>query len=191
MMNAKIPNTRATVLVVAASALALVVLLFISYPVSGSHGGQSDTWVLDSSEWRACVNTNSSGATQGWDHARSQFDSISNISASSWYCNDPGYNVNWNSGNYGVDNWYGSASCTDWGSYPDCYHNVVRINDERISGMQDPQRQYNKTSCHELGHVGGLGHRGVETSCMSQGSSPPISEYLDAHDRTAVYDTYD
>jgi hypothetical protein len=99
-------------------------------------------------------------------------------------------NVTFLSGDYGENNWYGLTECTSWGSYPDCYSKTVRINDERISNQAQPQTQYNKTSCHEMGHVGGLGHRGVETSCMTQGAAPPISEYMDSHDMNELHATY-
>jgi hypothetical protein len=42
--------------------------------------------------------------------------------------------------------------------------------------------QHRKTTCHELGHALGLDHRFTNDSCMTQGASPPISRFPDAHD---------
>jgi hypothetical protein len=51
--------------------------------------------------------------------------------------------------------------------------------------------QHRKTTCHELGHALGLGHRSTNDSCMRQGESPPISRFPDSHDFGGLANLYD
>lgn len=53
--------------------------------------------------------------------------------------------------------------------------------------------QHRKTTCHELGHVFRLAEKSVPDNgtCMTQGASPPISQYPDEHDYTALKNLYD
>lgn len=145
--------------------------------------------VLSTSSWAFCTDINTSGASDGYEHARSMWQNNTVLNISTVPSCAQGANAEWRSGQL-VDSWYGFVTCqSQAGDY--CNFSLVEINDRTIGQADNPTQQYNKTSCHEMGHVGGLGHRSNTTlSCMVQGSSPPISTVPDSHDMDAMDLTY-
>jgi hypothetical protein len=67
-----------------------------------------------------------------------------------------------------------------------CGHKQVRLNGRTITTTA----QWEKTACHEFGHVGGMGHRSTDASCMRSGASPPIARtFADLTELRDVSDT--
>ena len=94
-------------------------------------------------------------------------------------------NVSFNALSY-PDGWLGATYCTGTLSSGSCSYKSVYLNlRTAVSGQQR-----RKTATHELGHVGGLGHRTTNSSAMTSGDSPPISEYFDTHDTDALNNKY-
>lgn len=82
--------------------------------------------------------------------------------------------------------WFGRTICSGSLSGTACSFKTVYLNLRTAHTGQ----QRRKTATHELGHVGGLGHRTTNNSVMTQGASPPVSQFWDAHDRNALNAQY-
>jgi len=174
---------------------ALMVCAAVQVPHGTAHADHGDQFVngaLNTPTWKVCR----SGVSAGVDATDRAMDLIDDSEA------DPTA-VSCSSGNQNVSVWstdslystaYGRTDCT--GTFNSTNHRcssmTVFLYAATIATAPEPAKQWQKTACHELGHVGGLGHRpsGVLTSCLAQGDSPPIFTIYDSHDLHSLNDTY-
>ncbi len=178
-----IKNSKAlTALVVGA---ATAPLLFTA-PAAADHRGGATTGVLNTVNWRVCSGDLMTPAVKdSMDRAISILNSrtarlnVRRVGA----CGDA--NVI-NSASTSPETYYGVTRCLDWGSGTNCQQKFVFINTRTCSTA----RQKDKSTLHEMGHVGGLGHRFTNASVMTSGESPPIATTFDDHDVVALNNEY-
>jgi|GEM_PF-6418839 len=158
----------------------LLGLTLAAAPAGASHNNGASTGTLNSKNWKICVyapNGGGSAASAGVNRV-----DATDVNATETCSNS---NVSFNALTY-PDGWYGSTICSGTLSSGSCTYKTVYLNlRTAVSGQQR-----RKTATHELGHVGGLGHRSADASAMKQGESPPISEYFDDHDENALNNKY-
>lgn len=171
--------------------MALVTIVFTAIFIlaapaaNASHGTAAASGILYTSNWPICVTgqLTSPGVTAAsW--AITQI-SATKVNAYSVPCAQP-YHVSMQLRSY-PDSWYGLTACDSSVNNGVCPSSkTVKLNGRTMSTAQ----QWRKTALHELGHVAGLGHRSVNGSAMKQGSSPPVSQYFDNHDKVAINANY-
>lgn len=165
---------------VAIASIASIAAVTGASQASADHRG--DLLALNSSTWRVCA----SGLVAGQNatgHAIRQVNR-SQVSAYLVPCSGT-YNVTSISSSY-PDNWFGYANCSNVVSSTKCSLYRVRLNSRTINTTS----QWEKTACHEFGHVGSLGHRYTNNSCVTQGEAPPIDGTFDGHDLDSLNATY-
>lgn len=158
-----------------------------------NHGGQATTGVLNTAKWQVCR----AGTSAGIDATNRALHLIkaSTVDPVGVPCSSGGQNVNvWSTDTVDSPHHYGATYCT--GTYNStnnrCSSKTVWLFANSIEVAANPAKQWQQTACHELGHVGGLGHRpsGVTTSCLASGESPPIYTIYDSHDIASLNDSY-
>jgi hypothetical protein len=88
------------------------------------------------------------------------------------------------------DGYYGKTYFYGWDSAAHNYPGVaIKLNNTTVGTNATQAR---KTTCQEEGHVLGLDHQYVNTSCMMQGSvvTYHISPYPNTHDFNELYAIY-
>ncbi|MGX6607701.1 matrixin family metalloprotease [Micromonosporaceae bacterium Da 78-11] len=119
-------------------------------------------------------------STYKWNEAKG-VDSyyVSSCPSSRLHCVDV-REYNADDGNYGVT----------YLSWSGVHYTSVRVTLNNRNATNATQRR--KTTCHELGHVLGLEHRTVSSSCLRSGNAVTLNISLvpDAHDFTALHDLY-
>ncbi|WP_161886235.1 matrixin family metalloprotease [Marisediminicola antarctica] len=163
--------------------LALVGSTLAASPAFATHQGTAGSGRLYTPNWSVC-NAGASAGVSGTNWAIGQINPT-DVNASVVGC--PGsWNVSVNSVSY-PETWYGATSCFTAVQNGVCGSGKgVKLNTRTLTTTQ----QWQKTALHELGHVAGLGHRTVDTSVMASGASPPVSQYLDQHDRDSINASY-
>lgn len=145
-------------------------------PVAADHRGGAASGALDTRYWRVCVYTPGSGGSA----IQIALDRIAATHVQpTKTCSS--LNVTYDALSY-PDSWYGATHCAGSLSNGLCTSKYARLNLRTADTLQ----QRRKSALHELGHVGGLGHWFDNVSVMTQGASPPVSEYLYTHDVTAL-----
>jgi hypothetical protein len=172
-------RTRSALLACAALALALAA----ATPAQASHQNTASSGHLYTGNWNVC----NAGVTAGVSATSWAMGQIGATDVNTTAVGCPGsWNVSVQSLSY-PDTWYGLTSCNSAVSGTTCTTSkYVRLNSRTITTTQ----QWRKTALHELGHVGGLGHRTVNASVMTQGASPPVSQFLDSHDVASLNAQY-
>lgn len=151
-------------------------------PAFASHGAGAASGKLNTAAWRVC----NSGFTASIQATTAGLNAINATDVNPVQVGCPtNYNVSVVGANY-PDTWYGLTSCNSAVSGGLCSSKSVRLNGRTVTTTQ----QWNKTALHELGHVGGLGHRTENSSVMAQGASPPVSGALDSHDVASLNANY-
>lgn len=163
--------------------LGLTVLSPVQAPVAFA-GHANWFYHVNSTTWRVCAYVD--GAPAALDAA------IQRVSASvvdaSRNCNNP--NVATFAQSY-PDGWFGLTQCNGNLNGLACDRMGVYLNTRVAVAAQQRRKSYT----HEMGHAAGLGHRSGTGTCMTQGESPPISEYFDTaagphNDLTAINSAY-
>lgn len=164
--------------------IALLIVGISGAAAHAHHGDAANSGRLYTPIWQVC-NDGAAAGVAATEWAMNQI-SITQVTAHSVACAGAFANVYVSSYNY-PENWYGLTSCSGSITGSICSPaKDVRLNARTIATT----RQWQKTSLHELGHVAGLGHRPTNTSAMTQGDSPPVSQYFDFHDREAINASY-
>lgn len=162
--------------------------LVMGTPAHADHAEGAVTGVLDTTDWRVCNMTGAFGISElSKDTAIALWNNSSELNVVDACTSN---NVYWFA-QWSPESWYGATICAAWHSGGDCAAKQITMNTRRLDAAADPTWQWKKTACHEMGHVGGLGHRdGEPGSCMASGAAPPIVAYPDDHDYAAIEDTY-
>lgn len=155
-----------------------------------NHGGTASSGVLNTHYWKVCR----AGFTPGVnsiDRALDMLRANTSIRPTVVSCTSGNQNVSAWSTNTSYT-WLGRTSCTGIHNSTNnrCSSKTVWLNAPVIRAAPNPVKQWQKTAAHEMGHVGGLGHRYTNTSCMRQGYSPPIYTIYDSHDCGSLNVTY-
>jgi hypothetical protein len=86
----------------------------------------------------------------------------------------------------GSATWYGCTVIAPIDAYNHMRSATVYLNNSTVLTAA----QHRKSTCHELGHALGLNHNNTNASCMTQGASPPISQYPDQYDFDSLHNLY-
>ena len=150
---------------------------------NADHANGAASGRLYTASWPVCNSGQGAGVTAtSW--AMGQIN-VTDINAYTVGCPST-WRVSVSSLNY-PESWYGLTNCHTAVSSGRCNSSKgVRLNGRVITTSQ----QWRKTALHELGHVAGLGHRSTNGSAMTQGASPPVSQYFDSHVRSAINGSY-
>ena len=170
---------------VAASLLAFVAVaasppLVLAPPASADHANVFSH--VNSRYWNVCVQID--GAPAAVDAAIARIDAT-NVNAQRSCVNQK---VTVYAQNY-PDGWYGYAPCGDSPQPPGgagCTRYIVYLNTRVAVSAQ----QRRKSATHEFGHAAGMGHRADNASVMTQGESPPVSEFYNQHDVNVINAQY-
>jgi hypothetical protein len=152
----------------------------VQVPAGASHRDQANSGHLNTGTWRVCVYAPGQGGSAA-------STGISRVNATAVNASETcsNANVSFNALSY-PDGWYGNTICSGTLTGTTCTYKTVYLN----LRVAETAQQRRKTSTHELGHVGGLGHRTTNASVMTQGASPPVSEFYDDHDVQALANQY-
>lgn len=181
--------------IIRGSALVSFLLAAAFLPIGSAyadHGGMFPEGNLNTVSWKVCRAGTTAGVNST-DGALGLIDAAV-VNPTIVSCSSGNQNVNvWATSDPTVT-YFGITECS--GIYNStnnkCSSMTVKLISDTITTAPDPVKQWQKTACHELGHVGGLGHRPttVITSCLVQGDSPPIYTIYDTHDINSLNDTY-
>lgn len=141
---------------------------------------------LNTASWKICRNGIVSGMN-AVDNTLPKLN-VTDVSASAVSCTSGNQNVNVHSVDLGNTAYFGFTYCSGTFNSTNnrCSSMTVYLNATAIRATSRPATQWNKTACHELGHVGGLGHRPISETCMAAGQSPPVWSIYDSHDRGSL-----
>lgn len=155
-------------------------------PSSANHRGEANSGVLNTRNWNICRNGPAGAVDGATDRAISLLNANTHVNADQVGCSSDSINVHV----YGAafpDAVYGTTYCVIEGaSAGKCKYKKVNMN----SNYCTTSSQWNKSTLHELGHVGGLGHRQTNDSAMTSGAAPPVSGSFDDHDNEALNNEY-
>lgn len=169
--------------------IAVVIAVSGISPALADHAKQASTGILNTPVWKVCRNGLEPGIN-ATDTAM-RLINATEVSASAVGCASGNQNVNVHAQEY-LEPWLGATTCS--GTYNSsnnrCSSKTVRLNARTIRATADPVKNWNTTACHELGHVGGLGHRPIDETCLSEADSPPAWTIYDSHDRGSLNLTY-
>lgn len=132
---------------------------------------------IGTANWTVLYNGVSAGVSAAADHARSHDLDPTDVNTSR-VNTLAAANVRLINGFYGAT-FYGQTyfAAGKW---------VVDMNLSQLTTTQ----QTTKSTTHEFGHVGQLGHTGDLTSAMASGASPPIIQHFNFHDLSTLNATY-
>jgi hypothetical protein len=158
-------------------------------PAAASHGGTANTGILNTSDWRLCAPGFSppSRPAVGVNWGTAVWNAHPELTVTQ-VCAD--FNVFVQSASY-PDSWLGLTTCPGGlDASRNCAEKFVALNARTIDATAEPVTQWKMAACHEFGHVGGLGHRTTNDSCMVSNFAPPASTLPDQHDNDAIAATY-
>ncbi len=188
--------SRLTALIVAVGA-SLIAGVMVATGAVADHADPPDAGeegygvgALNTATWKICRNGIVSGMN-AVDNTLPKLN-VTDVSASVVSCASGNQNINVHSIEYWDTSVGGATACSGTFNSTNnrCSSMTVVLNATAIRATPEPAKQWNKTACHELGHVGGLGHRPINETCMASGVSPPVWTIYDAHDRGSMNLTY-
>jgi hypothetical protein len=158
-------------------------------PAEADHGATANSGILYTDNWRVCPlgYDPATVPSQAADWAIGLWNSNPDITVTR---NCSGSHVIISNASF-PDTFFGNTWCEGGlDAARNCQLKRLEMNTRTLDAAPNPGAQWKKTACHEMGHVGGLGHRFTDSSCMTQGASPPIVIVPDQHDHDAIAATY-
>jgi hypothetical protein len=184
------------------ASIGLVVVIVVTFgtlpfeSAKANHARGAASGTLVDSSWLVCIDVPPkfpARVSGGVFHGMRQYDTRTEVSASQVNC-PQSYNVTARARRFPAS-YLGLTTCPGGlGPNRGCQYKFVRINVRTINefGRNDAERArlFKTMGCHEFGHVGGLAHRAVQSSCIQDPTFRTTSTTMDSHDVQAINNTY-